>query len=299
MPVLRLVTVLIALLATGATAHAATAPGRITFAVDPLAPERTVDAGGATSAVPLPTGGVVLAGSGRADITVAQLTAGGRLDPAFADGGLSRIELPDLRFFPLELLRRPDGRLLYVGSAEARTRFELPQLVVVALTADGELDRTFGEGGIARPGIQGGCGNCAPAALAADGSLVHTGRAGTKPPAGPGDARWVVTRLTPSGSPDAAFGVRTVPGTASGDASGYGASVLPDGRTTLLGNVDRRATVARLQADGTPDPSFNGGAPQAAPVGGYELTVAPSGATTIMGCDGIGRGSPDGRPVAV
>src|SRR5215216_5096453 len=114
---------------------------------------------------------------------------------------------------------RPDGGAILVGDEPGRG------IVAAAIDADGAL---------ARPGIQGSGGNCDPAALSPDGSLVLTGNTGAVSPEighdpdAPVMFTWVVTRLAPDGRPDGAFGTRHVPGTGRGDSGGYGAAVAAD-----------------------------------------------------------------------
>ena len=188
------------------------------------------------------------------------------------------------------MLRRPDGRLLIVGTLLDQERLQLPQLLVVGLTADGALDASFGEAGVARPGIQGSCGTCEPAALAPDGSLVLTGNTGSQSPEiehdpnAPNSFAWVVTRLTPAGRTDPAFGVRPVPGTSPGDGAGYGAAVAGDGRITVLGAQSGRAVAARLLPDGSADATFAAGALAAVPADtALELALGGDGSVTALG----------------
>ncbi len=81
--------------------------------------------------------------------------------------------------FSVLQMRRPDGRLLLIGTT-AGPKLE-SRLTAVGLTAQGALDAAFGQGGVAKLGVQAGCGRCSPAALQPDGSLVLAGATGRAP----------------------------------------------------------------------------------------------------------------------
>lgn len=234
-----------ALTVAAAPAAAAVAPGRVAFSVATQVPERNVDAGGAGPAVALPDGRVVMiAYDPGADLTLVQLRADGSLDTSFGSGGLARVALPDDdRYNPAQLLGRPDGRLLVVGTGfAAASTFELPRFVLVALTSAGGLDPSFGAGGVAPLDLRSSCGGgCAPAAFAPDGSIVITGQTGrfapgiaTDPSAG-SSMQWVVRRLTAAGTTDPSFGTVPVAGPAGVATSGYATVVRPSGAIVVLG----------------------------------------------------------------
>lgn len=293
------------LLVAAAPVAAAVAPGRVAFSVATQVPERNVDAGGAGPAVPLPGGGVVMIAYGPgADLTLVQLRGDGSLDPAFGSGGVARIALPGReRYNPAQLLRRPDGRLLVVGTGfAAAATFELPRFVLVGLTAAGGLDAGFAAGGIAALDLQSSCGGgCAPAALAPDGAVVITGQTGrfsptivTDPTAG-SSMQWVVRRLTAGGAPDASFGNALVSGPPGVSTSGYATVVRPSGAIVVLGIRDRRPHLAGLTATGAPDPSFNGGRLAPVPVDGpFQMLLRSGGAIDVAGEGRLVRFTPAG-----
>ncbi|MDP1846267.1 MAG: hypothetical protein Q8K79_00635 [Solirubrobacteraceae bacterium] len=296
---------LAALTVATAPAAAAVAPGRVAFSVATQVPERNVDAGGAGPAVALPGGGVVMIAYGPgADLTLVQMRADGSLDASFGSGGVARVELPGGdRYNPAQLLRRPDGRLLVVGTGFAAANpFELPRFVLVGLTAAGGLDPSLGAGGIAPLDLQSSCGGgCAPAALAPDGSIVITGQTGrlspgivTDPNVG-SSMRWVVRRLAASGASDPGFGDALVSGPAGVSTSGYGTVVRPSGAIVVLGIRDRRPHLAGLTATGAPDPSFNGGQLAALPVdGAFRMLLRSDGAIDVTGDGRLVRFTPAG-----
>jgi uncharacterized delta-60 repeat protein len=280
-------TSLAALALTAAPASAAVAPGRIAFLVSSKVPESNVDAGGYGPAVVLPDGGAILVVANRSfrGITVVRLRPDGSPEPAFGRGGTARVALPG-SFSPRQLLRQPDGRLLVVGDSAAASKYELPRVVLVRLTAAGALDPTFGSGGVAVPGLQSGNDS---AALAPDGSIVVTGTAGQvspeieRDPSAPASFRWVVQRLTPAGATDAGFGTVTIPGPAGHGTSGYGTVVRPDGAIVVLGTHSQQLQLAGLTAAGAPDPAFNGGAPLALPTDGFQMLLHAHGAIDVVG----------------
>jgi uncharacterized delta-60 repeat protein len=261
---------LLCLLACAAPAAAVVAPGRVTFPIGPTATHDGVDALGLSDGVALPGGGVVLAGIDRSHrIVLAQLHADGSLDPAFGTGGIAHVGAPSFVAQFLQVLRPPDGRLLIVAALPPAGKYELARMVVVALSAGGALDPTFGDGGVATPGVQWGCANCSPAALAPDGSIVLTGSTGQVPPAiehDPSvvpDFHWVAARLTPTGGLDAGFGqqgIAALPGT---NAMGYATASVPGGTVAVLGRDVNGPKLARLTVAGALDPAFAGGAPVA------------------------------------
>jgi uncharacterized delta-60 repeat protein len=284
-----------------APAAASADAGRTLLSAGIPAPLGIVDGLDQAAVVARPDGGAVLLANVQpsAGVQAVAMRADGTPDTTFGKDGVAHVGVPSLRV--VSAVRRPDGSLLLAGETPARSRFELAQLVLVQLTPSGALDGSFGDGGVARPGIESSCEGCGPVALAPDGSIVVTGATGslshdidTNPDAG-NDFRWVVARLTPSGAIDPAFGVRPVPGSAGGSGGGYSAAVTADGRITLLGGVHTRSLVARLLPGGGADASFAGGAPAAVPVTtGLELLVAPNGAATVLGFDGLARLTPGG-----
>lgn len=294
-----------ALAVAAAPAAAAVAPGRVAFSVATQVPERNVDAGGAGPAVALPDGRVVMIAYDRgAGLTLVQLRGDGSLDPAFGSGGIARVALPGVPFNVAQLLRRPDGRLLVVGTGPPipANRFELARFVLVGLTATGAPDRSFGVGGIAALDLQSSCGGgCAPAALAPDGSIVIAGNTGqlspaivTDPTAG-SNLQWVVRRLTANGATDPAFGTVPVSGPAGVSTAGYSTVVRPSGAIVVLGIRDRRPQLAGLTATGAPDPSFNGAQLAAVPVDApFELLLHAGGAIDVAGRDRVVRFTPSG-----
>ena len=98
----------------------------------------------------------------------------------------------------------------------------------------------------------------------------------------------MVAKLTPSGAPDATFGVRTI-GAAGISSGGYGTVVRPDGRIVVLGIEGNVAKLAGLTASGDPDPAFNAGQPATLPTDGFQLVLQASGAVDVAGCDRVVR----------
>lgn len=291
--------VVVLVLALAAPAGADT--GRVSFPVGMPAPAANVDAAGATAAVALPGGGAVLVGDEtRRGLVAAAIDDDGRLAGGFGSRGVSHVRVGD-GFRTLSVVARPDGRLLVAGTVPGAERLQQPDLVVVGLAPDGRPDASFGDGGVARPGIQAACGNCAPIALAPDGTILATGVTGSSSPAvehdpdAPDTFTWVLTRLTADGRPDPAFGTRRVPGTAVGGSGGYGVALSADRRITMLGRNAKRDAAVRLLPDGSADPSYAGGAPAAVPAKpALDFVLGDDGSVTALGLRSVARLRPDG-----
>lgn len=119
-----------------------------------------------------------------------------------------------------------------------------------ASAADGDLDATFGSGGIADVGRD---SEVIDIARQSDGRIVVTGQVPG------GNAGGYVARLLPDGSVDTSFGSG---GYISIVASGRALAVQPDDKIVVAGNLNPEeagdAVVYRFNADGTPDTSFSG-----------------------------------------
>jgi uncharacterized delta-60 repeat protein len=273
-------------LAAATAAAAAVAPGLVTFPIAATARHDGVDVRGLSYGVGLPgkralVGGVERSGA----IALARLRADGSLDRAFGAGGIAHVDTARFHTQSLQLLRRPDGRLLVVAATGATT----DRLVVVALSADGALERSFGDAGVAAPNLTWGCPTCSPAALAPDGSIVLTGG----DPSAPADRRWVAVRLTPTGGLDVGFGQQGAAALPGVNATGFATALLPGGAVAVLGRDAGGAKLARLTAAGAPDAGFNGGVPVAPPGAAYSwfsLRGRPDGGVdTLGGARGFAR----------
>jgi uncharacterized delta-60 repeat protein len=156
-----------------------------------------------------------------------------------------------------------DGKVVLAGTLKTATT----DVGVVRLDSAGNLDPTFGSGGVVRlPSLA--TGLLAPnvgLAIDSQGRIV-VGDETT--PSGSAAIFFTAVRLTPSGQPDTTFGTG---GTASlqvspsGNVAGLGLAIGPGNQVLLGGGSDDITTptatayVVRLTASGTPDQTFGTG----------------------------------------
>ena len=229
---------------------------------------------------------------------VIRLRADGTLDPSFGRGGLSRFGKPfgDL-YEALAIDRR--GRLLLGGQAPRRSG--APGPAVRRMTAAGDLDDGYGNGGIARP-LGGGDGELTDIAL--DGGRVVA--AATCTCDGGRDDDIAIARLAPGGRRDRSFGDdgRTVIGYGANDAEATSVALDPEGGTVVGGSVriggGERWALARVDRDGGPDPSFGRGGRISADLGPGVDGVRDLAVDAESRIYAVGLGSgPDGSDFAI
>lgn len=198
-----------------------------------------------------PDGRILIAGG---DTGITRLLSDGSSDPSFT----SPFSLTTIT----AIAQQPDGKILVGGDfitvgVETRNR-------LARLNTDGTLDPTFDPGAGANDWVE--CLAVQPdGRILVGGSFTSFG----------GQSRTGITRLNPNGTLDPDFDA------GSGVAGGYFPAVLslaiqPDGRILIGGeftgyNGQSRIRVARLESNGSLDPSFN-------PAGGpddYVYTLAP------------------------
>jgi uncharacterized delta-60 repeat protein len=216
----------------------------------------------ATEVVPLADGRLLVAGTAYFPVNdftnvqhavVARFEADGDLDPTFGGGdGWIDFDAGDLGADPFGLAAQPDGGFVLGVDARVRGRH---REVVARFTAAGTLDSAWGEGGTVLVDLSAE-GNSVGHALAAapDGATIVAGEADAT-------AAWAMAavRVTPGGAVDAAFGTggRAVVG--FDDVASRVDDVAVDavgGAITLAGSAGDQPALARLWADGTPDPAF-------------------------------------------
>lgn len=218
-----------------------------------------------------PTWGLVLAAL--ALVAAAGLATRGRdgLDPTFGDDGIARSEVGGIgRVRGLAL--QPDGLILAVGDVRDPAPGAPAWVVLARYLADGDLDESFGQGGLATaPGRSG------PAAVVVqeDRRIVVAGTG--------------LARTTVHGWPDESFGDG---GLVEVRGSGLAAVALqPDGTIVVAGDA-----LARYDADGAPDDTFGsaGVADSASPGRIEALAIQPDGRIVVAGAL-LARYTRDGR----
>lgn len=249
------------LLASAAGATAAV-PGELdlTFGgtgkvTPPFGPES-----GAGGVAVQPDGRILVTGSGEASagFSVARLLPNGSPDPSWG-GGDGVVTTPLGEFADsLDVALQPDGKVVAVGQAPGAKDEDF---AIVRYLSNGELDPSFGEGGIVILPV-GEFGDQARAvAIGPGGRIVAAGIADL-----PSFRNAVgVAVLESNGTPEAAFAGdgTTVIQTESGeDDRGEGVAVQPDGKVLVAdstgGGGGDGFTLIRLGLDGKPDSSFGG-----------------------------------------
>ena len=156
------------------------------------------------------------------DIAVTRFDTTGRLDTTFGTGGTTRVDIGTGLFLPpaagatstttsligdtvYGLTVLPDDRLVAVGATPAKGegRTDL-DFAVLMFTADGQLDPTFGTGGVLTVDVDGGHESPRQALLQPDGKIVISGY--TRDTATPPVVHPALVRIMPNGTLDPTFG---------------------------------------------------------------------------------------------
>ena len=200
-----------------------------------------------------PAGTIIVAGTQGADLKVLRMLANGDLDDSFGTAGVftAPADTADeqIQTLPRVVSMLGSGYRVtdndFGASGKARCR-------VLALTADGTVDETFGDHGYAglvstNDGIA-----CDAMIESPDGGLLVSGADGVKP---------VLVKLIASGAPDPAFAVDELSSTSMIEAAAIGIDANT-GAIAVAGYGPQDVAgfpVARLQSNGSLDPLFGSG----------------------------------------
>ncbi len=208
---------------------------------------------------------------------IARLNVGGGIDDTFQPGtGIGITTNTGLDPFVNAIIAQPDGRIL-IGGFFDRVN-DIPRRFLARLNADGSLDTAFAPDipqGSTIPTVRG-------VAVQADGRIIVVGDFSTVN----GTPRARVARLNADGSLDASFNPGTGVTATSSQPVVNAVGLGGDGKIVIAGFFERyngvvRNSVARLNADGSLDTSFDVGS---GPVGEVAaLTVLPDGRVVIGG----------------
>ncbi|HEV8279237.1 MAG TPA: hypothetical protein VGQ26_26580 [Streptosporangiaceae bacterium] len=267
--------------------------------------KRTISFGGVDTAnvvLVQPNGRIVVAGSTRKVSTapsrfcVARLRSNGTLDTAFGSGGKRVISFggDSLGESVFGAALQPDGKIVLAGGSDLRA-------AVARLNPNGSLDTTFsGDGKKTFNWAPGDFSRTQAVLVLPNGKLVVAGFSG---PEG-GDIQ--AARLKTNGALDTAFGTGGKARVDFGDTEfGFAAARQADGRIVVAGrSLGSGAAVARLRANGTLDPDFDGDGRLMLPGGGEAraVLVQPDSKIVVTGNPGLSevttvtRLNPNGSP---
>lgn len=188
--------------------------------------------------------------------TLLALNETGGLDTGFSGDGIAAVPTNMVSEFDRlrSIVLQGNGRILLGGSANG-------EFVAVRLLADGDLDTSWDGDGVARA-LVGTGGEAYNTMVQPDGKVVLAGYA--RPGGARPDEDMAAVRWTSAGALDASFDgdgkVLVDFGIQDNDRS-YGAALDVDGKVVMGGfaytTTGMDLAVARLDTNGTPDPSFS------------------------------------------
>ncbi len=207
---------------------------------------------------------------------IARYEIDGTLDATFGQEGTAVAYFAKLDRGAQALVLRKGGELIAMGTARVE---EMGVFALASFKHDGELDDSFGEGGIVTSDF-GRRATAQALALQSDGGIIIGGKAPAELPAYAG-AQWeplstgfkggvwasIITRYRENGQRDEHFGDGGVVVVPFLGPWTWGLTIQPDDKILLAGTYGRGAAigiaVARFTPDGEPDTSFGRGGWQA------------------------------------
>ncbi len=192
------------------------------------------------------------AGSPDVDWALARYTLGGKLDTTFGrDGRVTTHFTRKFEFTP-GVAVQASGKILAVGSLDAK-------FVVARYRSNGVLDPAFGGDGTVLTKFAGVEAGATAAAIQTDGKIVAIGTAESLTCC-PRTAEFALARYNPDGTLDTTFSDDGKVTTAiSGEYdSAEDVAIQTDGKIVAVGTGAGRFEIARYNADGTLDTTFDG-----------------------------------------
>ena len=202
-------------------------------------------------AVAIQPDGKIIAGgtSGLGDFALARYNEDGSLDPTFDGDGKVTTNLATLDEVR-GLVIQPDGKIVAAGLTESVVP-SYESFAIARYNPDGSLDATFDGDGVVITDL-GGIDEAEAVALEADGRIVAAGLGGPL-------FDFALARYNADGSLDASFGAGGLLTTDFGNFdSANGIVIQPDGKIVVAGVGGNRFALARYNADGSLDTSFDG-----------------------------------------
>ncbi len=274
--------------------------------------EVNVDAVRVSAVLTRPNGKVVVAGtSGHEGFALARYDSRGSLDRSFGRRGRVVTPVGGPAHFPVTATAAalaPDGKIVVAGSRmhpdKRSSADDLPfSMIVTRYRPDGRLDRSFGRRGIATVDLRPHDSSIRDTVVLRDGRILVAGHGHLGGGTAGGPAVW---RFRKNGMLDPSFGTRGKE--VIGDDGGLATALGLDraGRIILVGRGGASLgdfLVARLNANGRPDPSFGGDGVVTTDFGGVDtpwaMTLEPNGDVVAAGGTGVQLGSPGARMIAI
>jgi uncharacterized delta-60 repeat protein len=193
---------------------------------------------------------VIVAGVLIATVAVRASAASGDLDPSFGAGGRVTTAFPGGAAANAVAIQ-PDGRIVAVGWATRPSGG--PSIAVARYQPNGELDPSFGDGGMVLTSIRGGGDEARSVEVRSNGKIVVAGSDDR--------ARFAVVRYRADGSLDPSFGGNGIVRTdlTPRDDVAYDLAIQANGRIVVVGSAGYPTpsfAVVRYRADGRRDRSF-------------------------------------------
>jgi uncharacterized delta-60 repeat protein len=239
--------------------------------------------GFATAVARQPDGKLVAAGqsygpSQTYEFTLVRYEVDGTLDTSFGADGVVTTPVGSSDAEAFALVLQPDGKLVVAGGNRA-------DFVLARYQTDGNLDPSFGIGGIAITPVGSGFDEAHALALQPDGKLLAAGTA---------EEGFALARYTSTGSLDATFGNGGIVLTPiENQAVAFAMLRLPSGKIVVAGGAkggDRvpRLAVARYTSNGSLDSSFGSGGTVTTLIGletyaARSVVAQPNGRIIVVG----------------
>jgi uncharacterized delta-60 repeat protein len=153
----------------------------------------------------------------------------GTLDPTFGDSGRVATQFPSsIASLSTSVAVQTDGEIVQAGWAEIHGSY---RFALAKFTAAGELDSTFGAGGLVTTAFRNGDAWSEDLAIQSDDRVVVDGWLFRSP-----DGGWALARYNPDGSLDQSFGYHGWVDTAfGGGAVAHAIAIQPDGKIVAAG----------------------------------------------------------------
>jgi uncharacterized delta-60 repeat protein/uncharacterized repeat protein (TIGR01451 family) len=202
-------------------------------------------------------GKLVVAGGTESSIALVRYTTSGGLDNMFGSGGKVTTAVSGYAVFAYAVLVQPDGKIVAAGTADDGTS---SSILAARYNTNGNLDATFGTGGIVKTPIAGMNANAYAVAQDASGRIVVAGAIDTD-----NSADFALLRYTTTGALDATFGSggKVTTSFSAGFDYGYALAVQADGKILAAGTAQAGTGstfgLARYTGSGAPDSTFGSG----------------------------------------